>query len=195
VLLFSETVDSGSKISIEDAIREIGDTNTAVYSFAFSSVGTGLKHEASKIPVPGDSPYMREPYPAGGCMSKEPGADPDAHGSRQVQALDCASDLLPPLRLARMAFIAASEGLKENTPKSVTRLTGGEYFGFDDAKNLKRDLIRVSHDVPNYYVLSFHPQRLDPGLHSLGVVLKGKTEFQINARKAYWIDADLSDEK
>ena len=43
----------------------------------------------------------------GGCMSREPDADPDAHGKRSVQALDCASDLIPPLRLGRMAYIAA----------------------------------------------------------------------------------------
>ena len=72
VLLFSETVDNGSQISIEDAVREIDDTNTAIYSFAFSSVGTGVTHEASKAPRPGAiSPYMHQPYAPGGCMSKD----------------------------------------------------------------------------------------------------------------------------
>jgi len=192
VLLFSETVDNGSQISIDDAVREIDNTNTAIYSFAFSSVGAAVTHEASRIPRPGDSPYMDEPYAPGGCMSKDPKADPDARGNRSVQALDCASDLLPPLRLARMAFIAASDGLKQNTPKSVARLTGGEYFAFSDAKNLKRDLIRVSHDVPTYYVLSFRPQSPDPGLHALGVTLKEKPGLQADARKAYWIASEAS---
>lgn len=183
VLLFSETIDNGSQISIEDAVREIDDTNTAIYSFAFSSVGTGVTHEASKIPRPGDSPYMREPYPSDGCMSKDPNADPDAHDNRSVQALDCASDLLPPLRLARMAFIVTSEGLKQNTPKSVARLTGGEYLAFNNASNLKRELISLSHDVPTYYVLSFRPQSPDSGLHALGVGLKGKPGLQVEAAK------------
>jgi VWFA-related protein len=89
VLLFSETVDNSSQIRIEDAVREIDETNTAIYSFAFSSVGTGVTHEASKIPRWGGSPYMDEPYAPGGCMSKDPNADPDAHGSRSVQGLDC----------------------------------------------------------------------------------------------------------
>ena len=195
VLLFSETVDNGSQISIEDAVREIDDTNTAIYSFAFSSVGTGVTHEASKAPRPGAiSPYIHQPYTPGGCMSKDPDADPDAHGNRSVQAMDCASDLLPPLRLARMAFIAASEGLKQNTPKSVARLTGGEYLAFSDAKNLRRDLIRVSHDVPTYYVLSFRPQSPDPGLHALGVTLKEKPGLQVDARKAFWIESEPSRE-
>ena len=190
VLLFSETIDKGSETHIEDAIREIDDTNTAIYSFAFSSAKTGVEHEASKIPREGGSPYMDEPYAPGGCMSKDPNADLDAHGNRSVQALDCASDLLPPLRLARMMFIAASDGLKQNVPKSVARLTGGEYFAFSGADTLREDLITVSHDVPNYYVLSFRPQLPAPGLHALGLSLKEKPRLHWSTRKAYWVDAE-----
>lgn len=190
VLLFSETIDNGSETRIEDAIREIDDTNTAIYSFAFSSAKTGVKHEASKIPRTGGSPYMDEPYAPSGCMSKDPNADPDAHGNRSVQALDCASDLLPPLRLARMVFIATSDGLKQNVPKSVARLTGGEYFAFSGAGSLRQGLTTASHDVPNYYLLSFRPQSPALGLHALGVSLKAKPRLHCSARKAYWVDAE-----
>ena len=190
VLLFSETIDNSSETRIEDAIREIDDTNTAIYSFAFSSAKTGVKHEASKIPREGGSPYMDEAYAPSGCMSKDPNADPDAHGNRSVQALSCASDLLPPLRLARMMFIAASDGLKQNVPKSVARLTGGEYFAFSGAHSLRQDLITASHDVPNYYLLSFRPQSPALGLHALGLSLKEKPGLHCSARKAYWVDAE-----
>jgi VWFA-related protein len=37
VLLISETVDHGSHIPLEDAVRAVSDTNTVIYSFAFSS--------------------------------------------------------------------------------------------------------------------------------------------------------------
>jgi VWFA-related protein len=189
VLLCSETVDSGSQTRFEDALRAVADTNTSIYSFGFSSTKATLKHEASKLPGPGGSPYSNEPYPPGGCMSHDPSADPDAHGKRSVQALDCASDLLPPLRLARMAFLAANDGLKRNVPKSVAQLTGGEYFAFKDATTLKRQLIAISNDVPNYYILSFRPQSPTPGLHALELSLKHRPEFQLRARKAYWVDA------
>jgi len=190
VLLFSETVDGGSQTSFEDAVRAVDDTNTAIYSFGFSSTRAAVKHEASKVPLPGGTPYGNEPYPAGGCMST--GADPDAHGKRGVQALDCASDLLPPLRLARMAFLTAKDGLKRNVPESVAQLTGGEYFAFKDATTLSRHLIAISNDVPNYYALSFRPQSPLPGLHALELRLKNKPEFQLRARKAYWVDAEAS---
>ncbi len=187
VLLFSETIDSGSETSLEEAIRAIDNTNTAIYSFGFSSTKAAVQHEASKLPG-GD--YSNEPYPAGGCMSKDPDADPDAHHKRSVQALDCASDLLPPLRLARMAFLAASDGLKRNVPKSVAQLTGGEYFAFKDATTLTGHLMTISNDVPNYYVLSFHPQSRSPGLHALKLSLKDRPDLRVSARNAYWMDVE-----
>jgi VWFA-related protein len=189
VLLFCETVDGGSQTSFEDAVRAVDDTNTAIYSFGFSSTETAVKHEASKVPLPGGTPYGHEPYAPGGCMSRDPGADPDAHGKRSVQALDCASDLFPPLRLARMAFVAAKDGIKRNVPESVAQLTGGEYFAFKDAKTLSGHLITISNDVPNYYVLSFRPQSPQPGLHALELRLKNRPEVQLRARKAYWVDS------
>jgi len=128
-------------------------------------------------------------------MSRDPNADPDAHGNRGVQALDCASYLLPPLRLARIAFLAAKDGLKRNVPKSVAQLTGGEYFAFKDPTTLNRHLITISDDVPNYYVLSFRPQSPHPGLHALELRVKDKPEYEVRARKGYWVDdaADASD--
>ena len=189
VVLFSETIDDGSQTSFEDAIRTVDDTNTAIYSFGFSSTKMAVKHEGSKLPRPGGSPYEDEPYAKGGCMSHDPDADPDAHGNRSVQALDCASDLIPPLRLGRMAYLAAKDGLQRNVPESVAQLTGGEYFPFKDAKTLSRHLITISNDAPNYYVLSFHPQSPLPGLHALNLRLKDRPELQLSARNSYWVDA------
>ncbi|MGB8131796.1 MAG: VWA domain-containing protein [Candidatus Angelobacter sp.] len=190
VLLFSETVDNGSQTSFDDAVRAVEDTNTAIYSFGFSSTQTAVKHEASKLPAPGGTPYSNEPYAPGGCMSRDPKADPDAHGKRGVQALDCASDLLPPLRLARMAFLLAKDGLRRNVPRCVAQLTGGEYFAFKDAKTLAQHLINISNDVPNYYYLSFHPQSPLPGPHALELKVKNRADYEVRARKGYWVDAE-----
>ena len=189
VLLFCETVDDGSQTSLEEAIRTVDDTNTAIYSFGFSSTKMAVKHEGSKLPRPGGTAYEATPYAKGGCMSREPDADPDAHGKRSVQALDCASDLIPPLRLGRMAYIAARDGLQRNVPESVAQLTGGEYFAFKDATTLSRHLITISNDAPNYYVLSFHPQSPLPGPHALNLKLKDRPGLQLSARNSYWVDA------
>jgi VWFA-related protein len=192
VLLVTETADRGSETSLDDAVRSVSDTNTAIYSFGFSTTKEAVKHEASKVPLPGGTPYGNEPYGAGGCMSQDPGADPDAHGNRRVQTLDCASDLLPPLRLVRMAFIAAKDGVKRNVPESVAQLTGGEYFAFTNAATLKRSLLAISNDLPNYYMLTFHPGSPSAGLHTLGVKLKDRPELQLRARSLYWLDTEAS---
>src|SRR5689334_3428482 len=188
VLLFSETADNGSQTSLEDAVRAVEETNTAIYSFGFSTTRAAVKHERSKLPAPGGTAYSNEAYKPGGCMSKDPKADPDAHGNRAKQALDCAGDLLPPLRLARIAFLAAKDGLKRNVPESVAQLTGGEYFAFKDAKSLAQHLITISNDVPNYYFLSFRPQSPHPGFHALALRVKNRSAYEVNARKGYWIE-------
>lgn len=194
IVLFSETADNGSRATIDEAVRAVDDTNTEIYSFAFSSTKAAVGHEASKLPKlpaplpqPSGTAYSDVPYGPGGCM--QPGTDPDAHGKRDVQALDCASDLLPPLRLARMAFLAAREGVKRNVPETVARLTGGEYFTFKNAKTLAQELLVVSNDVPNYYVLSFRPQSPQPGFHALELQLNDRPKLRVWARKAYWVDA------
>lgn len=186
ILLLSETHDQGSRTTLNEALRLISDTNTTMYSFGFSSTGAAVAHEASKFNRPD------EPGPAHGCFSRD-GTDPvgmaeyQGHYSRQV--LDCVSDLAPPLRLATMAFLAASDGLRKNTAAQIADLTGGEFFHFHDAKDLRAGLIHLSNDVPNYYVLSFRPSSATPGLHALHVELKNRPDLAFRARSEYWIDA------
>ena len=61
----------------------------------------------------------------------------------------------PPLALARLAIIAATNGLRRNIPATVANLTGGEYFKLTDAKSLERSLVSR---------LQPHPQPLRPQL-------------------------------
>ena len=193
ILLFSETLDGNSQTSLADAVRAVDDTNTAIYSFGFSSTKVAVKREGAKLPRPNsDTAYSSEPYAKGGCMSREPGADPDAKGKRSLQALDCAEDLLPPLRLGRLAFEAARDSLKRNVPESVANLTGGEYFPFKNAKTLSQHLVTISNDAPNYYVLSFHPQSPSPGAHALELKLKDRPSLRLKARTSYWVDDPLA---
>lgn len=190
ILLLSETLDQSSQSSLDEAVRAIGDTNTTIYSLAFSSARAEIAHHAGKIPMLGGTPYSNTPYAPGGCMSRAPGADPDAHGNRGLQAWDCAGDLLPPLRIAELAFVAAKVDLRRNVPETVARLTGGEYFNFKDAKSLASRLVALMNDVPNHYVLSFPPASPTPGPHALRLKVTAQPEFIIEARSAYWIDEE-----
>jgi len=63
ILLISETLDDGSQARLEDALREISDTNTAIYALAFSSVKAHAGRAAAKIMHDGT------PGPAHGCFA------------------------------------------------------------------------------------------------------------------------------
>jgi VWFA-related protein len=184
ILLLSETRDQASRTTLSAALRLISDANITMYSFGFSSTGAAVAHEASKFNRPD------EPGPAHGCFSKD-GADPEYDGHYSRQVLDCISELAPPLRLATMGWIAASDGLRKSTAAEIAQLTGGEFFHFHDAKDLRSGLIRVSNDVPNYYVLSFRPSAATPGLHALKVELKDRPGLVFRARSEYWVDAAM----
>jgi VWFA-related protein len=190
VLLLSETVDQGSFTTLTDAVRLISDTNTTMYTFGFSSTHSAASHEASKF-------NSSEPGPAHGCFSKQ-GADHEYDGHYSKQVLDCISQLAPPIRLATMAFLAARSALHTNTTESIAQLTGGEFFHFKNAKDLKAGLFAVSNDVPNYYVLSFHPSAPTPGMHALHLEVKDREikdrhnkdlrHLELRARREYWLE-------
>jgi VWFA-related protein len=182
ILLLSETIDQGSKTTLNEALRLISNTNTAMYSFAFSSTRAAVSHETSKL-------SNDTPGPAHGCFSRE-GADPEYEGHYSKQVLDCISQLAPPVRLATITFLTARNALRNKTAESIADLAGGEFFRFHNAKDLKANLIAVSNDVPNYYVLTFRPTSLTPGLHALHVETKDRPHLVVKARREYWIDDD-----
>lgn len=207
ILLMSETLDHGSKLNLEETLRAISDTNTAIYSMGFSTTKGEMKEEAKGF-------SSDEPGPAGGCMSrpkKKPVADdeddddsaggsqadtsadagrgtPQKTQSRLSQAYDCASILAPPLRGAKMLAIAAMNGLHRNVPESVAHLTGGEYYKFGKDKSFQNAMMTISNHIPNRYILSFQPQSPTPGLHAIKLQLRDYAKLQVTARTSYWAD-------
>ncbi len=94
--------------------------------------------------------------------------------------------------MAETNLETARDGFKRNVPESVAQLTGGEYFPFKNASTHSQHLITISNDAPNYYILSFHRQSQNPGLHALDVKLKDRPGLQSKVRNAYWVDAQPS---
>jgi VWFA-related protein len=186
ILLLSETVDHGSKTPLVEALRAISDTNTSIYSVGFNSTRAAMHHEASKLSsdVPG---------PDHGCFSRDFGTDADGNpvpppDSKALQDYDCFAELLPPLRLAKMAEIAFGNALRRNVSSSVARLTGGEFYKFSTVKNLQKDLLAISNHIPNRYTLSFRPTKPTPGFHSIVLTLKDYPQLKVEARNGYWVE-------
>jgi von Willebrand factor type A domain len=230
ILLLSETNDRGSELRLEQAIRGIGETNTTIFSVAFSSGKAAASHYGHKwLPTKKTEPppvnpqqvgippqirypntsygtaldsilgYMTTgvflensiPYPPGGCFAKNGGDDEDKRQSRASRTYDCLGQLAPPLALARMAAIAATDGMRTNVPKTVAQMTGGEYFGFNGEKSLESALVAIANHLPNRYILSFQPHDTHPGIHALELRLPEYPKLEITARSSYWADAGI----
>jgi VWFA-related protein len=191
ILLISETLDRSSQTRMDDALKAISDTNTAIYSLGFSSGKADAAHYAGReLPFQnGPDGFKLEnahPGPPHGCMGKDP--DPDATTNKGTQAFDCLGLLAPPLALAKIAAIRAADSLQRNVPETVAQLTGGEYFKFENSRTLVRDLMTVSNHVPNRYVLSFQPSSPHAGFHAVELKLKNHPGLHLTARNGYWAD-------
>ncbi len=192
ILLLSETLDHGSQAKLDDALRDLSDTNTAIYAVGFSS---GKAHATNyafqELPIHkaedgGIALSNAHPNPPHGCMGKDP--DPDATTNKAIQFYDCLTQLAPPLALAKMAAIRAADSLQQNVPATVAQLTGGEYFKFDNHRVLVDDLLTLINHVPNRYILSFQPVSPHPGYHVVQLKLNGHRDLRLIARAGYWAD-------
>jgi VWFA-related protein len=193
ILLLSQTTDNGSHTSLVDALRAISDTNTVIYSVGFHTTGTDVGGEAAKFGYEG-GPEL-PPGPQHGCFSRDLGKDADGNPiqpteSRTSQNVNCVEELLPPLRLAHLAEIAARHALRRNISESAAHLTGGEYFKFKSVKTLDHDLMTIANHIPNRYVLSFQPQSPAPGFHTIVLKLRDASKLSVDARNGYWVNAD-----
>ena len=188
ILLLSQTTDNGSQTPLVDALHAISDTNTVIYSVGFHTTGTDEGSEAAKF-------SSDDPGPQHGCFSRNLGTDANGKPIKPTESvgsqdLNCVEELLPPLRLAHLAEIAARHALRRNISESVAHLTGGEYFKFKNVKTLDHDLMTIANHIPNRYVLTFQPQSPTPGFHYIALKLRYASSLSVEARNGYWVNAD-----
>lgn len=89
------------------------------------------------------------------------------------------ANLLAPLKMA----VAA---MHKNSAAAIPQMTGGEYFRFNNGKQLDNLIGMLANQVHNRYVLSFQPSDRTPGLHVLKVELKQPLQVRVLARTSYW---------
>jgi VWFA-related protein len=173
ILLLSQEHDVGSKTSLKDVVRELGETNTAIYSVTFSAEKTAAR-QAFKDPA-----HLNKPITVGNVTPPTVGNSPktsDSGGPAQYQAY---FNLSEPLRLILGA-------MSKNTSAEVATLSGGEWSSFDNGRELAQDLGVLTNHLHNSYVLSFSPTSSEPGLHTIKVRLAHHPELLVSARSNYW---------
>jgi VWFA-related protein len=183
VLLVSETLDRGSKTKLDEAVRAISDTNTAIYSIGFPTTKSEALGETAKLN------QRNTPGPAHGCFSRDPN-DPNVDLSKSAaqQSAECVELLVFPIRIAQIAFVAIKDAIQHNVPETVAKLTGGEYYKLGSEKTFERDLSTIANHIPNRYMLSFQPQSPHPGFHAISLTAPNYVGLKVSARSGYWLD-------
>jgi len=173
ILLLSQEHDVGSKTSLKDVVRGLGETNTAIYSVTFSAEKTALRQEL-KEPGP-----KTKPIAVGNVTPPTVGTYPKGGDTGSPAELIAYFNLSEPLRLILGA-------MSKNTSAEVATLSGGEWSSFDNAQELTQDLGLLTNHLRNSYVLSFTPTSSEPGLHTIKVRLAHHPELLVSARSNYW---------
>jgi VWFA-related protein len=166
ILLISQEHDSGSKTQMKDIVRDLGETNTAIYSVTFSAEKTETKLAFKE-------PHVNPPIsvvPSDGSLKAY--NDP-ARPTQGYFKLDV------PLRLIFGA-------MQKNLSAEVANLSGGESMSFDNRGELEQDMNVLNNHIRNSYILSFSPTSAEPGLHTIKVQLAHHPEMIVSARTSYW---------
>jgi VWFA-related protein len=167
ILLISQERDDGSKTPMKEIVRDLGETNTAIYSVTFSAQKTEAKL-AFKDPAHVNPPISVVPSDG----SLKPYNDP-ARPTQGYFKLDV------PLRLIFGA-------MQKNLSAEVADLSGGESMSFDGRGELESDINVLNNHIRNSYLLSFTPTSGEPGLHTIKVQLARHPEMMVSARTSYW---------
>jgi VWFA-related protein len=171
LLLVSETRDHGSHVvTFEDTVRAIADSNTLVYTLAFSPTVSNLldtmRGETEKQVKP-PQPDERTPEEV---LSGRVAPDGTPRGGMQLMTL----------------VIMAVQAMRKNAPKTISGMTGGEYELFKSHKGFELLMMEFTNHLHNRYLLSFEPKDPHPGLHKVRVRLRQTKDATIVARDRYW---------
>jgi VWFA-related protein len=166
ILLISQEHDDGSKTPMKEIVRDLGETNTAIYSVTFSAEKTEAKL-AFKYP------HVNPPITAVPSDGSIKAYNDPARPFQGYFKLDA------PLRLIFGA-------MQKNLSAEVANLSGGESMSFDGRKELEEDMNTLNNHIRNSYILDFYPTSTEPGLHTIKVLLTHHPEMVVSARTSYW---------
>jgi VWFA-related protein len=75
---------------------------------------------------------------------------------------------------------------KDNTPQTLSQVSGGEYLPFKSEKAFEDKMTEITNHVFNAYLLSYQPKNLQPGQHTLQVRLRFNSDAKLYTRSGYW---------
>ena len=82
----------------------------------------------------------------------------------------------------------ARQAMRKNASKSVASMTGGEYELFTSRKSFEKLMTEFTNHLHSRYLLHFQPNKPSPGLHEVRVRLRQPGDYQVLARRSYWVE-------
>jgi VWFA-related protein len=157
ILLLSQARDCGSKTSVADVVRHLGQSNTTIYSVTFLPKKGAPQSESSSA------------------------CEPTAAGLNMPDRASATGTLQQPESLD-----AILKAMGDNTAAEVALLSGGEQMRLDSKNDLEHKLSILADHFSNSYTLSFRPGSKEAGLHSIRVEVR-RSRLNVAARRIYWL--------
>jgi VWFA-related protein len=104
----------------------------------------------------------------------------DTMRGNNINEMNPGPDLLAPLLMAAAA-------MKQNAPKTVASMTGGEYELFATGKGFEARMVDFTNHMHSRYLLSIEPKSPRAGLHRIQVRLRDPAGSVVLARSSYWV--------
>jgi VWFA-related protein len=88
-------------------------------------------------------------------------------------------------------FAALRQALRKDTPRALTRMTGGEYEIVATRNSFETGMTTFANHLHSRYLLTFEPKDPRPGLHTIRVRLRDQARNEtVLFRSSYWaVDA------
>jgi len=180
IVLFSDGIDSSSKVSLQRAIEAAQRANVLVYCVYVTpaerdadrsdeSVRPGGYPGGGRPRFPGGGPYPGGGYPGGGPYPG--GGYPPGGGRREPEA--------PRDR----------KGDGKKIMQQIADETGGRYFELSKKMKAEQIFAQIEDEMRHQYSLSYTPDAASSGFHKLRVSTRNP-ELTVRARSGYYWESE-----
>jgi VWFA-related protein len=164
LLLVTQSSDAGSSGTLREALLEAELHEIRVYALLIPRVGKALVHDTLSIVNPDSLSHHGRPGGLGGIA-----------GNLEL------SKLVPEIYRGRKTASG------QDAITVLTSYTGGRKVPFRNLRELESALTAVGEELHSGYILSYRPDRDDPGYHRIRVEV-ARREVVVHTRPGYYMD-------
>ena len=167
LLLVTQSSDAGSSGTLREALLEAELHDIRIYALLIRRVGKALVHDTLSIVNPDSLSHHGRPGGRGGIA-----------GNLEL------AKLVPEIYRGRKTASG------QDAITVLTSYTGGRKVPFRNLRELESALTAVGEELHSEYILSYRPDRDDPGYHRIRVEVV-RRDVVVHARPGYYMDTSF----